>query len=225
MVDTCVARVPVFADLSAEDQQRVAALARPAVLQAGEIAYSPHDAASPLVVVHTGQLKIVRTAIDGSEQIVRVLEPGEFAGETSMFTGRPPGDSAIAVEDTRLCVFRHDDLALLLRQHPDVGMRMLATVSARLSGTEERLNSLTWRDVESRVADYLLALPAEGGGTPATVRLPVAKKDVASLIDTSPESFSRALTRLTAHGLISVGPRRAITLLQPHRLRELADGR
>lgn len=40
MADTCVARVPVFAALTAEDQERVAALARPAHLTTGEVASS-----------------------------------------------------------------------------------------------------------------------------------------------------------------------------------------
>ena len=190
MADTCVARVPVFAGLAANDQQLVAELARPVRLQAGEFAYSANDEVSRLIVVHTGRLKIFRVSPDGSEQLVRVLGPGDFTGETAVFTGQPPGDYAAALDGCELCVFRHDDLQSLVREYPDTGLRMLAMVSERLSDTEHRLNSLTSRDVESRLADYLLRLPATRSGGAVTVALPMAKKDVASLIDTTPESLT-----------------------------------
>ena len=88
--DTCVARVPVFASLSPHDQRRVEALARPTHLHAGETAFSADDDMSQLMVVHTGRLKVFRLLADGTEQLVRVLVPGEFTGETSVFTGQRP---------------------------------------------------------------------------------------------------------------------------------------
>jgi CRP-like cAMP-binding protein len=223
MVDTCVSRVPVFDSLSAQDQQRVEGLARPTHLQAGETAYSADDDLSQLMVLHTGRLKIFRLSADGSEQLIRVLGPGEFTGETSVFTGQRPDDYATALDECQLCVIRHDDLEALIRAHPEIGLRMLATVSERLSDTERRLTSLTSRDVESRLADYLLGLPSTWPGGVATVTLPLAKKDVASLLDTTPESFSRALKSLADQGLIAIGARRSVSITQPDRLQQLVD--
>jgi len=225
MADTCVSRVPVFAGLSANDQQRVAGLARPTRLKAGEVAYSADDELSQLIVLHTGRLKIFRLSVNGSEQLIRVLGPGEFTGETSVFTGQRPDDYATAVDDCQLCVIRHDDLNALVRQHPEIGLRMLATVSERLSDTEHRLNSLTSRDVESRLAEYLLGLPGTWPRRVATVTLPLAKKDVASLLDTSPESLSRALSSLATQGLIVIGAGRSVSITQPDRLQQLVDQR
>jgi CRP-like cAMP-binding protein len=223
MADTCVARVPVFAGLSAHDQQRVEALARPTHLQAGETAYSANDDVSQLLVLHTGRLKIFRLSADGSEQLIRVLGPGEFTGETSVFTGQRPDDYATALDECRLCVFSHDDLEALMRMHPEIGLRMLAAVAERLSYTEHRLSSLTSRDVESRLADYLLGLPSTWRDHIATVTLPLAKKDVASLLDTTPESFSRALKSLADQGLIVIGAGRSVSITQPDRLQQLVD--
>lgn len=223
MTDTCVARVPVFAKLSAEEQERVAGLARPTRVPAGGIVWSAADDRAQLMVVHVGRLKVSRVSPDGSEQLVRVLGPGEFTGETAVFTGQRPDDRGTALEDCQLCVFRHDDLEALIRRHPDIGLRMLAAVSERLVDTERRLNSLASRDVEVRLADYLLGLPSTWQGGMATVTLPLAKKDVASLLDTSPESLSRALTSLAAQGLIVVGTGRSVSITRPDLLQELVD--
>ena len=224
MVDTCVSRVPIFSGLSPAEQQRVAALARPVRLHAGELAYSAHDEAARLIVVHTGRLRILRVSPDGSEQLVRVLGPGDFTGETAVFTGAPPSDFAAAVDDCQLCVFRHHDLTALVRQHPETGLHMLAIVSERLAATEHRLNALTSKDVESRLAHYLLALPATGGVGGTTVTLPMPKKDDASIIDTTPESLSRAFRTLADQGLIAMGTGRSVTITRAEHLRRLADG-
>ena len=223
MADTCVSRVPVFAGLSADDQRRVAGLARPTHLAAGEAAYSADDDLSRLMVLHTGRLKVFRLSADGSEQIVRVLGPGDFVGETSVFTGQRPDDYATALDESQLCVFRHDDLTALVTAHPQIGLRMLATLSERLSDTEHRLHALSSRDVESRLAGYLLGLPTTWRGSVATVTLPLAKKDVASLLDTSPESLSRALKSIAGQGLIVIGAGRSISITEPGRLQGLVD--
>ena len=223
MADSCVSRVPVFASLSVQDQQRVEELARPTLLKAGEAAYRADDDLSQLMVVHSGRLKIFRLSADGSEQLIRVLAPGDFTGETSVFTGQRPDDYATALEECQLCVFRHDDLEGLIRRHPEIGLQLLSRVSARLSDTEHRLNSLTSRDVESRLADYLLGLSSTWRGGVATVTLPVAKKDVASLLDTTPESLSRALKSLAGQGLIVIGAGRSVSITQPDRLQQLVD--
>ena len=205
MGDSCVSRVPVFAGLSAQDQRRVAGLARPVHLALGEVAYSAGDSPSRLIVVHTGHLKISRISADGSEQLIRVLGPGEFVGEESVFTDRAPEDYATALDECGLCVFHHDDLRALISTHPEIALRMLATVSARLSDTERRLSSLTSHGVES------------------TVALPFAKKDVAALLDTTPESLSRSLRSLSDKGLITIGPGRSVSIIRPDRLEQAAQ--
>ncbi len=222
MADTCVSRVPIFAGLSADDQERVAGLARPVHLSEGEVASSPGSAAL-LMVVHTGRLRISRLSTDGAQQLIRVLGPGEFTGETAVLSGRGPGDYAIALGDSKLCVFHHNDLAALIREHPEIGMRMLTAVAARLSETEDRLNALTTRGVKSRLADYLLGLPRTRRDHADLVTLPLAKKDVASLLDTTPESLSRALRSLAHKRAISLEAGRSVSITDPDLLQRIAD--
>ena len=58
MADSCVSRVPVFASLSVQDQQRVEELARPTRLKAGEAAYRADEDLSQLMVVHLSLIHI-----------------------------------------------------------------------------------------------------------------------------------------------------------------------
>lgn len=79
--DLCVARVPLFQGLTYDQQVEVAGFAHSIRLGPVEQVYSAGSDMSQLIVVHTGAIKIARTSIDGYEQIIRVLGPGDFIGE------------------------------------------------------------------------------------------------------------------------------------------------
>ncbi|MGC5584725.1 Crp/Fnr family transcriptional regulator [Ornithinimicrobium sp. W1665] len=211
--DLCVARVPLFSGLTRAEQEQVATVARPTRLGTDEVVYTAGQDVSQLLVVHTGRVKISRVTADGHEQIVRVLGPGDFVGESAFLDGGRPDHAASAVETTSLCVFRHQELHELVARHPSIGLRMLQTLSRRLSQTEERLGAAISTDVSARLADHLLSLPGRRTDDGLQVELPLAKKDVASLLDTTPESLSRQLRRLSDSGLVALGPGRRITLL------------
>lgn len=210
--DLCVARVPLFQGLTYDEQLEVAHVARPTRVDRDEQVYAAGSDVSQLMVVHTGRVKISRVSVDGHEQIVRVLGPGDFVGESAFLTGARPDHLATALEPGSMCVFRHADLGRLVQEHPSIGLRMLEGVSRRLDETEARLASVIAGDVSQRLADYLMSLPATYADGGATVTLPLAKKDVASLLDTTPESLSRQLRRLSDSGVIVQHPRRRITL-------------
>src|SRR5688572_5529352 len=104
--DLCVARVPLFQGLTHEQQLEVAGVARPTRVGREEVVYAAGSDISQLMVVHTGRVKISRVSADGHEQIVRVLGPGDFVGESSFLTGARPDHLATALEPGSMCVFR-----------------------------------------------------------------------------------------------------------------------
>lgn len=219
--DTCVSRVPIFRALTPDQQRVVASLARPATLPEGT---SLHDIGRPLgelFAIHTGHVQVTHLAASGRRQLLRVVGPGGVLGEHAFLTGRAPDDIAETTEETVACVFRHADLAHLIGTYPAIAMGMLRSLSDQLADAERRL-SLGATDVTARVANYLLDLPATDAAHPGRVHLPMAKKDVASWLATTPESLSRSLTRLSRDGTIRVQGS-AIDLLDPDRLEELAS--
>lgn len=223
--DLCVAKVPLFQGLSYEDQLEVARVARPVRRARGEQVYSQGEDVSQLMVVHTGRLKISRTSMDGHEQLIRVLGPGEFIGEAAFLTGAHPDHGATVLDNVELCVFRHADLGQFLSTHPSIAVRMLEGVSRRLGETESRLAAVITGNVSSRLADYLVGLPVQRGpGGRDQVVLPLAKKDIASLLDTTPESLSRQLRALSDAGVIEQGASRRITIMDRAALQELVTG-
>ncbi|TDC18393.1 Crp/Fnr family transcriptional regulator [Actinomadura bangladeshensis] len=211
--DLCVTRVPIFQGLTRREQTEVAGFARPVVAVKGETVIAPGQSVSRLLVMHAGRLKISHLAPGGQEQILRTAAEGDVVGERTFLTGHRPEHFAVALEDSRMCVFDHRDLSTLLHDYPDIGMRMLRTLSDRLASVERLLAAVTSADVTARIAAYLLDLPADlRDGVPA-VRLPLAKKDVAAYLGTTPETLSRSLAALAADGAIELRGRRDVVIL------------
>jgi len=209
--DLCVAHVPIFARLSRAQQEQVAGLARPVTAAPGEALYQQGGPLAPLIVVHRGLVKLTRVTPDGRERVLQVMEPGDFVGEASLLSGGRPDHSAIAVTEVTLCTFRHEDFGGLLVGHPQIGFEMLGALSKRLADVQDKLEQ-TGQEVGSRVADYLLGLPAEPASGGIRVRLPLPKKDVASLLGTTPESFSRTLARLVEQDAIALDGARQVVI-------------
>lgn len=218
---SCVAIVPLFAGLTPEEQDEVATYAHPIRRATGETIHRPGDDVSHLLVVHRGRVKVSHLSAGGQEQLLRVLEPGDFMGEVAFVTGDRPDDLVVALGDVELCSFDHRDLGALVTQFPDIALRMLRTVTGRLDEAERTIADLTASDVEARVADYLVGLPTTRRGERMVARLPLPKKDIASLLGTTPETLSRKLAAFSGAGLIEVR-RGDVVVLDPVGLEERA---
>ena len=223
--DLCVSRVPIFQGLTREEQLRVAEFVRPVHVAKGETVYSPGQSVSRLLVMHSGQLKVSHAAANGQEQILRTVTDGDVVGERAFLTGHLPNDLVVALEDSRMCVFDHADLSALLRDYPDVGLRMLRTLSDRLASVERLLAAITSSDVSARIAAYLLDLPGSIRDGVPTVWLPLAKYEIASYLGTTPETLSRRLAALSASGVIELHGRRDVTILDIDGLERVATPR
>jgi CRP-like cAMP-binding protein len=180
---------------------------------------------SKLRIVHRGRVKVYRTGEtgeSGTEQLLRILFPGDFLGETTLLTGRPVDSWAVALEATEVCVLGSGQIGRLLRERPEVALRMLSTLSGRLDDAEQHLSSVTGASVCRRLADHLLHLAEEAGS--ATFRLPSTKKDLASYLGTTPETLSRRLGALQDAGLVRLGGRGLVEIRDAEALRTAMTG-
>lgn len=222
---SCVARVPIFADLSPDQQDQVAAFARPVHVSRGEIVYMAGSDLHRLLVVHRGRIAMRHLTADGHERVVRVLDEGDVVGEAAFVTGERPDHEAVATTDSELCTLDHADLVELVRRHPQIAVRMLQSVTERLVQTERMLAAFAATDTGARLAAWLLDQSSIDNAGRRIVVLPMAKKDIASFLGTTPETLSRRLADLARGGLITFAGRREIVILDGAALKARAAGR
>ncbi|HET8558986.1 MAG TPA: Crp/Fnr family transcriptional regulator [Marmoricola sp.] len=213
----CVSLVPLFAELSEEDRRQIAAVAVTRRYARGEHVHRPGEQ-SGLRIVHHGRVKVHRIAESGTEQLIRILFPGDFLGETTLLTGRPVDSWAEALEASEVCTVGSEQMHRLLRERPSVALRMLSGLSERLDEAEQQVSAVTGAPVGRRLAEHLLDLAVESGSD--SFRLPSTKKDLASYLGTTPETLSRRLGELQDAGLVRLGPRGLVEVLDTGGLRD-----
>jgi len=208
-------RLPLFADLSAEELDTVAAAASEQHVERGKLIFKRGD---PCVGFHTviyGNVKLCFVSAQGDEKVVELIGPGQSFGEALMFMDRPYIVQAEAVADCMLLHVEKQAIYAEIERNPAFARRMLSGMSRRLHGLISDVESYTLRSGSQRIVGYLLKDdPVQG----EEVTLAVSKKMIASRLNLSPEYFSRVLRDMADHEMVAVAGR-SIRILDIERLR------
>lgn len=214
-------RCELFAGLSAEELQRVADLTVAKAYERGEYLFREGEPTRGFYVVQSGSVSIHRVNAAGKEQVIQVFRAGQSFAEATLTGDRGYPADARVLEPSSILTIQKAGFVELLKQRPELALRMLASMSVHLRQLVGQLEDMTMRDVETRLANWLLKqCPNPECAAPFTVELRGTKRALAAELGTVSETFSRTLAKLRELGLLEVdGPR--ITLLDPPRLKAL----
>lgn len=215
----CVSIVPLFNHLDFEDQKRIKDLVITKHYDKGEVVFSP-DSDDQLTIVARGSMKIYRLGENGKERLLRMAKPGDYDGEASLFGVTNDNMFGEAMEKTEVCFVRQSDFQDLLKNYPDLSLKLL-TMNAQKSAQTELQTQLLWMErIEQRVAFYLSNLSYELDEE--KFELPMKMKDLANYLGTSPETLSRELKSLENNKIIA-RERRVIEILDMDRLEDVIE--
>lgn len=215
----CVSIVPLFNHLDFEDQKRIKDLVVTKHYDKGEVVFSP-DSDDQLTIVARGSMKIYRLGENGKERLLRMAKPGDYDGESSLFGVTNDNMFGEALEKTEVCFVRQSDFQGLLKNYPDLSLKLL-TMNAQKTAQTELQTQLLWMErIEQRVAFYLSNLSYELDTD--TFELPMKMKDLANYLGTSPETLSRVLKQLEQDDIITRA-RRAVTVRDMDRLEAVIE--
>lgn len=207
----CISKVPIFNHLEPEEMLEILKKSSQMTFKKGEIIYIEGDPLEYLYIVHTGRVKIYQLFESGKEQLLRILESGEFMGELALFSEKVLDSYAEALEQTEICAIHRNDIQELLKTHPTIPLKILSEFSSRLEETEFLVSQLSYRDVETRTASYLVKLAKENQTN--SIVLPMSKRDLASHLGTTQETISRRLSQFQTNGWIDQEGQRNIKIL------------
>ncbi|WP_396425545.1 Crp/Fnr family transcriptional regulator [Lactococcus cremoris] len=195
----CIQLVPLFFDLSPDELTQVEEIVQHKKVKKGETVIQP--SAEPLLtIVAKGSLKIYQISSTGKEQLLRVIEPGGYEGEKSIFGLVNKNLFGEALSDSTICFVRKSDFTELLLAKPQLSLRLLEMNAVKQNETEQQAKFLMMESVEMRLANYLLDLAKITDGS--YVQIPMTLKDLSAFIGTTPETISRKLRLLEEKGLV-----------------------
>jgi len=158
----CIKSVPIFSNLSLEEMLEISHITDAVSYNKGEMVYMTGDKECMLYVLHTGRIKISRISYGGKEQVIRVIGPGDFVGELSLFGSNSHTDNAEALESSTMCVIKGDKLKELMAKYTSIAFKVMAELSKRLEKAENLIEVINLNSAEQRLAQMLISLSGEG---------------------------------------------------------------
>lgn len=219
-----VRRSPLLSPLDEQSVHDLVGLMTASRMERGDVLFREGEQGDRLYVITEGKIKLGRSSVDGRENLLSILGPGEMFGELSLFDLGPRTATATAIAETQLLALGNDQLHDVIARHPRVAMALMASLAGRLRRTNENLADLVFTDVPGRVAKALLELssrfgrPVEEG---VLVAHDLTQEELAQLVGASRETVNKALADFATRGWIRLEAR-AVLLLDVERLQRRA---
>jgi CRP/FNR family transcriptional regulator len=188
----------LFSGLDDRSLMRLAASAKTRDLAPREYLFSEGDQGLHFYLLMAGCFRVFKTSLDGRETTIKLIHPGEFFAEAVLFARKNYPATAVATEKSRvLCLHRDTFLELLDEKAPR--QAFIAGIFEKLRFLTDQIHFLTSHDVEDRFFMFLM----KTYGKDYRYDISLSKKDIASAIGATPETFSRLILRLTTLGVIA----------------------
>ena len=211
----------LFTGLPPPDLQNIANVSILKSLAKGEYLFHEGDAASGFYVIQRGAVNVHRVTATGKEQIIHVFRTGDSFAEVALASATGYPADARALEDTQILLVQKAGILALLKRQPELALRMLGSMSSHLRVLVGQIEDLTVKDVETRLANWLVKrCPNPQSESPVKIELTMAKRVLAAELGTVGETFSRTLAKFRQQKLLAVKGK-TITVLSPAKLSAL----
>ena len=209
---------PFFEGLGEDWLGSLAELAQRKDYAAGEIVFLENDKPGGIYVIESGWFKATKISKDGREQILDTLGPGYAVNVHNVFLGKPMPATLTALEVGALLYLPASAIMALVEREPQAAIAIIRTLAQRIDFLVAKIEDLSLRSVEARLAKYLLE--HEHDGVVARKRW-ATQAELAAQMGTVLDVLNRVLKRFEERQLIEVG-RREIRLIDLKQLHDIA---
>ena len=225
-IEAGLKRCPLFSGLEDREISELKAISTSKRYPKGALIFSEDEEAKGFFVVISGKVKVYKLSLEGKEQILHIISPGETFAEAALFAGSTYPAFAESLAQTQVLYFSKQGFLNLIRENPQISLNMIASLSHWLRKFVSLVEELSLKDVSTRLSKYLMDLSAKSGRSSERgieFELDISKSQLASQLGTISETLSRALKKLKDRGIIKVEGKK-ITILQKETLEEISSG-
>ena len=187
----------------------------------GATIFAKGDPGTGLMAVLWGSVKIGVPTADGREAVLNIINPGEIFGEMALLDGRPRSADAVAMDDCELMVIDRRDFIPFLREQPDIALKFIEILCARIRHTSEQVQDVMYLSFPGRLAKTLLQLTGGPEATAAHRNVRITQRELSSIIGMSRESTNKQLRAWENRKWVRL-QRGGIAVLNPAALAKLA---
>jgi CRP-like cAMP-binding protein len=176
--------------------------------QPGTVLFEEGQPGDYMYVVQSGEVEI-RRQVGETQRVLAVLPAGEFFGEMAILNGRPRSATAVVRSNARLLVIDGKTFEAMLRARPEIALRIIKTVAARLENANQHIELLLLPTANHRVvqclrhmADEQIVLAGAQLNPGTAVLVPKRVEDIAARVGLPVHEVIEVVDRLRVARLV-----------------------
>jgi len=209
----------IFAQLSPEHRRKLEQIAVDVSLKKGKQLFGPGDPSRGFYVVRDGTIRVYGMSPQGKEITQEIAGQNDAFAVASIFS-----DTyhcyAEALKDSHVYLIKKKEFLDLVTTDKEFAVAWMRMLSLMVISLRRRLVDLTLKSPQARIAGYLL-LMSDMQGSRAVV-LPVPRKELASFLGMTHETFYRSAKELEHANLVHFSGQ-TVEILAPERLVEIIE--
>jgi CRP/FNR family transcriptional regulator, cyclic AMP receptor protein len=183
----------LFGKLNSQHIDRLSACIVTKTVKRGTNIFAKGDPGTSLCAIGAGTVKISVPSVEGKDAVFNVLRKGAIFGEIALLDGNPRTADATAVTDCELFVIERRDFLPLMREEPEIALRLIEILCSRLRRTTEQAEEVMFLDLPSRLAKALMRLVDADTAGMRERKISITQKDLGNIIGMSRESTNKQL--------------------------------
>ncbi|NME67276.1 Crp/Fnr family transcriptional regulator [Flammeovirga aprica] len=161
--------------------------------------------------ISEGLVKVTKLGSNGKEQILRIAKPGDFVGYKSLIKGSRYRASAIAIEDSSICLIPKAIFMELLHENVEFYQQIVHLLCDVIDNAETKITDIAYKPVRGRIAEALLVLDK---AFVDKEHITLTREDLAGLVGTVKETAIRIISEFKHEKLIEIN-KRSIKIINP----------
>ena len=194
----------LFSELNNKQLNEISKLIKTKTYPAGYTLFQEGDNGDRVFFLKEGKVKVMKTKMDGSVQILEIIQPGDVFGEVVLFGISEYPASVRTLEDIKVDFLYKNDFKNYFNKNPQIGWGMLKVMAGKLAKAQHRIENLGLRNTKGRIARLIMDMIKDFGNKQNEFILDISQKDLANFIGTSRETVSRTLSEFRKNNLVEM---------------------
>lgn len=164
--------------------------------------YSQGEKAESFFYLKRGRVRIYMTSENGMEKTLSIISRGAILGEAAFFDGMPRVSSARTLQKSEIVVITRQILENAFRSQPNIALELLKLQAMTVRMLSSQVDSITFRNAESRIAGFLLEFAEERGDSRYVF---ATQEEIGAAVAVSRVTVSRIINSFSKQGYLSTG--------------------
>lgn len=206
----CIKKLELFENLNDSELVNIKSFCTKKTYQVGEFLFFEHDLVDKIYIISSGRIKLSKLSANGKELTLGFAVNDAVFGEEALFSDELYTMNAEVVDESCVTICSKDDMEELFLNNPQIAVKVIRSLSKKLSHSTKQMSDLAFRNVRERLLSTLQSLAENYGHKTESgwmIDFQLTHNELASIINASRVTVTHTLTNLRDEGLVTIDDR------------------